>query len=232
MAQFLLWLLGWFHDVLGNWGFAIILLTIVVRGAMSPLNFRMQKSMRAYSAKMGKLKPQLDALKTKYADDQKGYQQAMMQFQRENKILPPVGGCLPIFLTMPIYIGLFTALRTAYDLRQQPFIGWIDDLSSSDALFQLGFWPDVFNLLPLLWIGLFVWMTLRQPLPTDPQQRQMQMMMRFMPLLFGVMLYNYASALLLYMVTSMVWSLIESTITRRILGPVDPNSGMMAPTPM
>ena len=232
MAMLLLWLLGVFHDFLGNWGFAIILLTILVRGSMFPLNFHMQKSMRAYGAKMAKLKPKMDELKAKHGDDQKAYQQAMIQFQREHKIIPPVGGCLPIFLTMPIYIGLFTALRTAYDLRQQPFIGWIDDLSRSDELFQLGFWPHAFNLLPLLWIGLFLFLQTRMPLPSDPQQRQMQQMMRYMPMIFGVMLYNYASALLLYMVTSMLWSLVESRIVKKILGPVDPNVGAMAPTPM
>lgn len=231
MAVLLLGLLGFFHDILGNWGFAIILLTVLVRGAMFPLNFRMQKSMRAFGAKMAKLKPKMDAMKKQYADDQKAYQQAMIAFNREHKVMPPIGGCLPIFLTMPIYLGLFTALRTAYDLRQQPFMSWIDDLSTSDALFSLGFWPDDFNLLPLLWIALFVTMTLRQPLPTDPQQRQMQMIMRFMPIMFGVMLYTYASALLLYMVTSMLWSLIESSIVKKILGPADPSAGMM-PTPM
>lgn len=231
MAMLLLGLLGWFYDFLGNWGLAIILLTILVRGAMFPLNFRMQKAMRKFGAKMAKLKPKMDAMKKQYADDQKAYQQAMIAFNREHKVMPPIGGCLPIFLTMPIYLGLFTALRTAYDLRQQPFMSWIDDLSTSDALFSLGFWPDDFNLLPLLWIGLFVTMTLRQPLPTDPQQRQMQMMMRFMPIMFGVMLYTYASALLLYMVTSMLWSLVESSIVKKILGPADPNAGMV-PTPM
>jgi|GEM_PF-3095124 len=232
MAKFLVGLLGTFYDFLGNWGFAIILLTILVRGSMFPLNFRMQKSMRAYGSKMAKLKPQLEALKTRYADDQKAYQQAMIQFQREHKIMPPIGGCLPIFLTMPIYLGLFTGLRTAYDLRQEPWMFWINDLSVSDQLATLGFWPGEFNLLPLLWMGLFIFMTLRQPLPTDPQQRQMQMMMRFMPILFGVMLYSYASALLLYMVTSMLWSLVESAIVKKILGPIDPNAGAMAPTPI
>ncbi len=232
MAKLLLGLLGWFHDLIGNWGVAIIMLTILVRGLLAPLNFHMQKSMRKYGAKMAVLKPKLDALKKQYGDDNKGYQQAMVAFQREHKMIPPLGGCLPIFLTMPIYIGLFTALRTAYDLRQQPFVLWIDDLSRSDALFELGFWPHHFNLLPLCWMALFVTMSLRQPLPTDPQQRQMQAMMRYMPILFGLMLYGYASALMLYMVTSMVWSLIESTITKKILGPIDPNVAAMAPTPM
>jgi YidC/Oxa1 family membrane protein insertase len=232
MAKLLLQLLGWFFDLVGNWGVAIMLLTILVRGLLSPLNFKMQKSMRAYSARMAVLKPKLDALKTKYADDPKAYQQAMIALQREHKLMPPIGGCLPIFLTMPIYLGLFTALRTAYDLRHQPFVSWVDDLSRADALFQLGFWPHDVNLLPILWIAMFVWMQLRMPLPTDPQARQMQTMMRYMPILFGVMLYGYASALLVYMITSMLWSLVESAIVKRILGPVDPNVAAMAPQPV
>ena len=226
MAKLLLRLLGWFHDAIGNWGLAIIMLTVLVRGLLAPLNFRMQKSMRAYSARMAVLKPKLDALKAKHGDDQKAYQQAMIAFQREHKMIPP------IFLTMPIYIGLFTALRTAYDVRQQPFVSWIDDLSRADALFALPFWPHDFNLLPLVWIAMFVWMQLRMPLPTDPQARQMQSMMRYMPILFGLMLYGYASALMVYMVTSMLWSMIEGAITKRILGPMDPNVAAMAPTPM
>jgi YidC/Oxa1 family membrane protein insertase len=232
MAKVLLRLLGWFHDVVGNWGLAIIMLTILVRGLLAPLNFRMQKSMRAYASRMAVLKPKLDALKLKYGDDQKAYQQAMIAFQREHKMIPPIGGCLPIFLTMPIYIGLFTALRTAYDLRHQPFVSWIDDLSRADALFTLPFWPHDFNLLPLLWIALLVYMQLKTPMPTDPQQRQTMMIMRYMPILFGVMLYGYASALMVYMVTSMSWSIVESAIVKRILGPMDPNVAAMAPTPM
>ncbi|MCC7396067.1 MAG: YidC/Oxa1 family insertase periplasmic-domain containing protein [Planctomycetes bacterium] len=232
MAKLLLWLLGIFHDFLGNWGLAIITLTILVRGLLAPLNFRMQKQMRGYSARMAKLKPKLDELKTRFADDKAGYQQAMIQFQREHKLIPPIGGCLPIFLTMPVYIGLFTALRTAYDLRQQPFVSWINDLSIADHLLTLPFWPGALNLLPLLWIGLMVWMTFRQPLPTDPQQRSTMQIMRFMPLMFGVMLYQYASGLTVYMVTSVLWSLVESTITKKVLGPIDPNVAAMTPTPI
>lgn len=232
MAKLLLWLLGIFHGLLGNWGAAIVLLTILVRGALAPLNFHMQKSMRAYGSRMAVLKPKLDALKTRYADDPKAYQQAMVAFQRENKLFPPVGGCLPILLTMPIYLGLFSALRTAYELRQQPFLFWIEDLSRADALVPgLLFGWDL-NLLPLLWIGLYLLMVLRQPLPSDPQARQMQSIMRWMPVLIGVTLYGYAAALLIYMVTSMVWSLFESAMIKKILGPVDPNVAAMTPTPM
>lgn len=231
MATLLVKLLSWFHDGVGHWGVAIMLLTLLVRGLLAPLNFRMQKSMREYGKRMAVVKPKLDALKTKYADDQKAYQQAMLQFQREHKLMPPLGGCLPIFLTMPIYIGLFTALRTAYDLRQEGFL-YIADLSHPDAFLSLSFWPHHFNLLPLLWITLMLVLQLKMPLPTDPQQRQMQQIMRFMPLMFGVMLYNYAAGLLVYMVTSMLWTFVESAITKKILGPIDPNAAAMAPTPV
>jgi YidC/Oxa1 family membrane protein insertase len=232
MARVLLWLLRGFHDLVGNWGVAIMMLTILVRGLLSPLNFHMQKSMRAYSARMAKLKPKLDEIKTRHGDDKQAYQQAMIAFQREHKLIPPLGGCLPVFLTMPIYLGLFTALRTAYDLRQQPFVSWIDDLSLPDCLATLPFWPHQFNLLPLLWIALMVIQMLRQPMPTDPQQRQTMMIMRYMPLLFGVMLYYYASALLVYMVTSMLWTFVESAIVKKILGPIDPNVAAFTPQPI
>ena len=210
-----------------------MMLTLLVRGALAPLNFRMQKSMRAFGAKMAVLKPKLDALKEQHAGDPKAQQQAMIQFQREHKMIPPIGGCLPIFLTMPIYIGLFTALRTAYDLRQEPFMLWISDLSQSDRLFTLGLpFVEYFNLLPLLWIGLLITLQLRMPLPTDPQQRQVQQIMRYMPVIFGVMLYHYASGLMVYMVTSMLWTFGESAVTKKILGPMDPAAGGMVPTPV
>jgi len=231
MAGLLVRLLGWFHSVVGNWGIAVMMLTVLVRGLLAPVNFRMQKSMRVYGQKMAKLQPMLQKLKEKYGADKNRYQQEMVAFQREHKMLPPLGGCLPIFLTMPIYLGLFTALRTAYDLRHQPFVSWINDLSQPDQLFDLGFFPHHFNLLPLLWMAMLVRMQLKMPLPTDPQQRQVQQMMRYMPLVFGVVLYNYASGLMLYMVTSMVWTMIESRITKKILGPLDPNVAAMAPTP-
>ena len=234
MASMLLKLLGFFHGLVGNWGVAIMMLTILVRAALAPVNFRMQKSMRAYASRMAVLKPKLDKIKADFEGDAKGYQQAMVAFQRENKMMPPIGGCLPIFATMPIYLGLFSALRTAYDLRQAPlFPFWIEDLSQPDQLFHTGLsWFPHFNLLPLLWIGMFLVMQLKMPLPTDPQQRQVQQIMRFMPVLFGVMLYNYASGLMVYMVTSMVWSMVESNVTKKILGPMDPNVQSMAPTPM
>lgn len=96
-------------------------------------------------------------------------------------------------------------------------------------MFQLPFWPGQFNLLPILWLVLMLVQVMRQPLPTDPQQRQQMQIMRYMPLIFGVMLYNYAAALLVYMVTSMLWTFVESAVIKRILGPIDPNVAAMTP---
>ena len=112
-------------------------------------------------------------------------------------------------------------------------MGWISDLSQSDRLFTLGIpYIEYFNLLPLLWIALLITLQLRMPLPTDPQQRQVQQIMRYMPVIFGVMLYNYASGLMVYMVTSMIWTFGETAVIKKILGPMDPAAGNVMPTPV
>ncbi|MBI5853168.1 MAG: YidC/Oxa1 family insertase periplasmic-domain containing protein [Planctomycetes bacterium] len=233
IATFLLWLLAILHSGVGNWGVAIMILTVLVRGALTPVNFKMQKSMRAYGQKMGKLKPKLDAIQRDFKNDPKRLQQEMVAFQREHKLFPPLGGCLPMFATIPIFLGLFTALRVAYELRLQPLAFWIDDLSRPDQLFEVGLsWLPYFNLLPLVMIGLWLWLQASAPLPTDPQQRQMMKIMRLMPFVFGVTLYNYASGLMVYMITSSIFGLVEQRVTRRILGPIDPNAAVMGGTPM
>lgn len=230
MARFLLWILRGLHSVVGNWGFAIVLLTILVRSLMVPLNFRMQKSMRKYGAKMMRLKPQLDEIQKKFANDRKKLQLAMAQFQREHKMIPPLGGCLPMLLiSFPVFIGLFTALRVAYELRCQPFMFWIGDLSQPDALFHVGWsFLPYFNLLPIIMVVLWMILQMKTPLPTDPQQRQMMKIMRYMPLLFGVMLYNYAAGLMVYMITSSLFALGEQKLTRKLLGPPPTEGGMMS----
>jgi YidC/Oxa1 family membrane protein insertase len=220
MARLLLWLMRLLESVFGNWGVAIVVMTLLVRGSLVPLNFRMQKSMRAYGAKMAVLKPKMDALRERYKNDPKRLNQELQAFQREHKLLPPLGGCLPLLVTIPVFLGLFTALRVAYELRYQPFFSWIDDLSRPDQLFAIGWsWLPYFNVLPILMVGLWLLLQASTPLPSDPQQRQVMKIMRFMPLLFGVMLYNYASGLMVYMVTSSLFGLVEMHLTRRVLGP-------------
>ena len=238
LAKAVIWFLKAFYGLVGNWGVAIIMLTLLVRIILSPLNFNMQRTMRAHGAKMGKLKPQLDALQKKHKDNPKQLQVEMMKFNKEHKLLSaPLKGCLPIFVTMPIWFGLFTALRVMYELRGQGFLpgDWIDDLSKPDQLFATGFaWDPIayFNFLPILMVGLWLYLQMGTPLPKDPQQRQMMVMMRFMPIMMGVMLYNYASGLMIYMCTSSVWGIVEQKITKKILGPISPEAAGSAPMPM
>lgn len=229
MATNLLRLLRVLHGLVGNWGVAIILLTVLVKFCTFFLTFRSQKSMRAFGAKMARVKPELDAIQARYKDDPKRLQAEMMQLYREHKMFPPLGGCLPMFLTIPVFIGLFTALRVAYELRHQPFMGWIHDLSVPDQLFEIGWsWLPHFNLLPIVWMVLYSIMMFRMKLPSDPQQRTVQQMMRWMFLFFGVLLYNYASGLMLYMCASIALAFFEQWLIKKILGPMPEVPGVAA----
>ncbi len=225
-AKALLKLLSLFHGIFGNWGISIIMLTILVRSAMLPLNLKQQKSMRIFQAKNAKLKPQLDAIKEKYKKNKEKMNKAVMEFQREHKLFPPLMGCLPLFLTMPIFFGLFTMLRASYELRHQPAFLWIQDLSQPDHAIHLGITNlplfgnglEYLNILPIVMMLLWVLSAFSAPLPEDPQQRSMQKMMRFMPLMMGIFLYSYASGLALYMCVSALWTVIEQRIIKAKYG--------------
>ncbi len=224
VARFLLAILTFFHTLTGNWGVAIVLLTLVVRAAVFPIMRRSQAKMAIYQEKMRKVKPKLDAINEKFADDPQRKQLETMKLYREHKLTPPVGGCLPLLLQMPIFIGLFAALRSSVVLRHKPFVGWIRDLSAPDALIDFGhpiasFWPlntvHSLNVLPLIMVVLWVVHQRSMPTPTDPQQAKMQRMMTFMPVVFGLLLYNYASGLSLYMITSSLLGIVEQRIIRK-----------------
>lgn len=224
IAPLILGLLELLHGLVANWGVAIILMTLLVRAALFPLNRHSQVKMAAYQAKMARIKPQQDAINQKYAKDPARRQQETMKLHREHKLSPPLGGCLPVLLQFPIFIGLFAALRCSVLLRQQPFAFWIQDLSRPDALIDFGrpvldFFPfagvTTLNVLPIVMVLLWVLHQRSMPKPTDPQQAQMQKMMTFMPVLFGVMLYNYAAGLSLYMITSSLLGIFEQTVIKK-----------------
>jgi YidC/Oxa1 family membrane protein insertase len=183
-----------------------------------------QIKMAEYQAKMAKVKPQLDAINKKHGKDPQKKNEETMKIYKKHKLSPPVGGCLPMFLQMPIFVGLFQALRSSILIRQEPFFGWIDDLARPDALIDFGgpvmdFFPftnvTTFNLLPLIMVVLWVVHQRAMPKPTDPQQAQMQKMMAFMPILFGLILYNYAAGLSLYMITSSLIGIFEQQVIRK-----------------
>ena len=241
VAPVILWLLKAFYALVGNWGVAIILLTVLVRALVFPITRHSQVKMGEYSAKMQRVKPMLEAVNQKYAKDPKLKQQETMKLYQQHKLTPPVGGCLPILLQMPVFIGLFAALRSSIDLRLKPFVLWIQDLSVPDALINFG-GPMVdfpllrsvtsFNLLPLLMVVLWIIHQRSMPKPTDPQQLQMYKIMAFMPVLFGLLLYNYASGLSLYMITSSAIGIFEQKVIRKHWPvPTPAASGTVLPPP-
>jgi YidC/Oxa1 family membrane protein insertase len=208
--------------VTGIFGIAILLLTVAVKLIFFPLANKSYKSM----GKLRKLQPKMLELRERFGDDKQRLNQEMMAlYKREGA--NPVSGCLPIIIQIPVFFALYKVLFVSIEMRHAPFFGWIQDLSAPDALFELGL-PYVphFNVLPHVWMALYTVMMFRQKLPTDPQQRTMQQMMRWMFLLFGVLLYNYASGLLLYMCTSMALAFLEMWIIKRILGPMPEVAGI------
>ena len=131
-------------------------------------------------------------------------------------VRPPVFGCLILFLQMPVWYGLFQIMRTAPELRQQPFFGWITDLSAPDVVpLPFGmFGVHSFHLLPIVMVLAWLVQNRMMPKATDPQQAQMQKMMNFFPFVFGVMLYSYASGQSLYMLVNSILGMLQMKFLR------------------
>lgn len=228
IAALLLKVLGFFHGLTGNWGVAIILMTLSVRLVLFPVNRRSQTAMARYQKKMKRIQPKIDELKKRYEKDPKKQREEQTKLMQQEGAFPPLGGCLPIFIQMPVFFGLFAALRTSFDLRQAPFAGWIEDLSRPDQLMHLGFETglpligsiEYLNVLPPLMVVLWVAQQMVMPKPADAQAQKMQRMMMFMPVVMGVFLYNYAAGLSLYMITQSLLGIIEIGLIKKVW-PVD-----------
>ncbi|MEN8151473.1 MAG: membrane protein insertase YidC, partial [Planctomycetota bacterium] len=211
IPRLLLNLLGLIQGLTVNWGIAIIVLTIIVRLGMFPISRKSQLATQRYSKKMARLKPKMDVIKEKHAENKKKQQEEMMKLYREEGVRPPLG-CLLMFLQMPIFIGLFIALRKSIELRHSAFL-WAEDLAGPDMMIPnlltdhsipLVSDPFHFNLLPILMGISWFFSAAMAPKPADPQQQSMHRMMKWMPVLFTLMLYNYAAGLALYMTVSSV----------------------------
>ncbi|MFM8979907.1 MAG: YidC/Oxa1 family membrane protein insertase [Planctomycetia bacterium] len=216
LANFLLWIYDRWRLLLGSAGLAVILMTLVVRGGLMPLSIRNQLGMRRYGRKVAKVKPQLQALQKRYEGNRKKLQEETVKLYREHGIGFPTG-CLMMFLQIPIFFALFSSLRVEYTLRGEGFL-WIRDLSGPDRLLDLPAGTPLvssINLLPLISVLLSLWHMRMMPKPTDEQSAQQMRMMKWMPILFAVLLYNYTAALSLYMVLSSLIAVIESTVVRR-----------------
>lgn len=192
LGQGLFWVLNFLHGFLGNWGWSIIGLVILVKLALYPLSAAQYKSF----AKMRKFQPRIQQLKERYGDDKQKFQVAMMELYKKEKI-NPMGGCLPILVQMPVFLALYWVLVESVELRQAPWFAWIQDLTARDPYFIL----PVLNMLVM-------WLTQKlTPAPgMDPMQ---QKMMQFMPLVFGVMMAFFPSGLVLYWVTNGALGLLQ-----------------------
>ncbi len=192
VARPLHWILSKLHAVTGNWGWAIILLVLLINGACYKLYAIQYRS----SAHMRRLKPRMDALKERYGDDKQKLQQATMELYKKEKV-NPVAGCLPLLITIPIFFGLYELLRESVELRQAPFIGWIHDLSGADPYFVL---PIIYGLVMLV-------QSLTMPM-TPGMDGTQQKMMKFMPVAMAVIFAFFPSGLVLYYSVSAVCRLV------------------------
>jgi len=203
LVRFFAWLLHEGYRYIPNYGVVIILITILVRLATAPLLGRQMRSMKKMSTQMQALKPRLDAVKEKFGDDRQKMSEETMKAYREAGVNPlgMLGGCLPLFLQFPVFIGLFYALQSAIELRQAPFFGWIDDLSVPEALFIIPGLGVPLRVLPLI-MGGSMWLQQKLTPQTSMDPAQQQMMSTLMPIMFTVLFYQFPSGLVLYWMVS------------------------------
>ena len=191
------WMLAVLYSFIPNYGWSIIILTILVRLVTAPLTIKQMKSME----RMRKIQPKVKAIQEKYKDDRQKQSEAMMSLYRQEKV-NPLGGCFPMLLQLPVFIGLFYALRSSIQLRQAPFIGWIDDLSAPDLLFTFPGLDFPVRALPVLMgASMFVQQKLT-PMQMDPAQARMMLIM--MPAMMTLISYTFPSGLVLYWMMSNV----------------------------
>jgi YidC/Oxa1 family membrane protein insertase len=200
IAAPLFWLLKWLHGLVHNWGWAIVLLTIIIKSVFYPLNHASARSM----AKMKVIAPKLKALQAQYANDKQQLQIKMMEMYKTEKI-NPLGGCLPILVQIPVFIALYWVLLSAVELRHAPWIGWIHDLSAPDPYFVL---PVVYAITAYLQVKL-------SPTPIqDPVQAKV---MQIMPIAFSVMFIFFPSGLVLYWLINNSLQIFQQWHMNRVL---------------
>ncbi|MEB0039115.1 MULTISPECIES: membrane protein insertase YidC [unclassified Pseudomonas] len=199
IAQPIFWLLQHIHSLVGNWGFSIIFLTMLIKGLFFPLSAASYKSM----ARMRAVAPKLAALKEQHGDDRQKMSQSMMELYKKEKI-NPLGGCLPIVVQMPVFLSLYWVLLESVEMRQAPFILWITDLSIKDPFF----------ILPII-MGATMFIQQRlNPTPPDPMQAKV---MKLMPIIFTFFFLWFPAGLVLYWVVNNCLSISQQWyITRKI----------------
>ena len=199
LSKPLFWLLAWIHGVLANWGWSIIVLTIIVKLVFYKLSETQYRSM----ARLRELQPRLVALKERHGDDKQALQQGMMDLYKREKV-NPFGGCLPLLVQMPVFIALYWVLLESVEMRQASFIFWLTDLST----------PDPFYVLPLLMGATMLIQHKLNPAPMDPMQAKM---MAILPIVFTVFFAFFPAGLVLYWTVNNMLSILQQwVITKRI----------------
>ena len=204
LAKPMAWILSVFHDWLGNWGLAIILLTLMVRLALWPIAHKGQVGMM----NMSKLGPLMKEIQEKYKDDQQMLAQKQMELYKQYNI-NPMAGCLPLLIQMPVFFALYRCIFVTGGLYNAPFYLWIKDLSA----------PDPYFILPVLSVVLMV--SQQFLTPTQVKNTQQRVMMLLMPILFGAMMLFLPSGLCLYMIISAGIGMIQSFYVRRVMARSD-----------
>jgi YidC/Oxa1 family membrane protein insertase len=199
VAAPLFWVLQWLHGFLGNWGWAIILLTVLLKGIFFPLSAASYKSM----AKMRVLTPKLTKLKETYADDKQRLNQEMMEMYKKEKV-NPLGGCLPILVQIPVFIALYWVLMGTVEMRGAPWMGWITDLSTKDPYF----------IMPLIMGVTMLVQTKLNPTPPDPMQAKVMMLM---PIVFTGMFLFFPAGLVLYWTVNNLLSIAQQWQVNRMI---------------
>ena len=191
ISKFLFSVMKAINSVLGNWGWSIVLVTVLIKLAFYRLSATSYKSM----AGMRKLQPKIQALKERYGDDKAKMSQATMELYRNEKV-NPLGGCLPIIIQIPVFIALYWVLLESVELRQAPFILWIKDLAAADP----------YHILPIIMGGTMVIQQKLNPAPPDPMQAKIMM---FLPVLFTFLFWSFPSGLVLYWIVNNTLSILQ-----------------------
>ncbi|MDR3371978.1 membrane protein insertase YidC [Rhodoferax sp.] len=200
LAKPLYWLLDQLHGFIGNWGWSIVALVVLLKATFYWLNAKAYASM----AKMKAINPKITAMREQLKDNPQKMQTEMMRIYREEKV-NPMGGCLPIMVQIPVFIALYWVLLSSVEMRNAPWLGWIHDLSS----------PDPFYILPIVMTLTTVLQTSLNPAPPDPMQAKM---MWFMPLAFSVMFFFFPAGLVMYWITNNTLSIIQQWVINTRMG--------------
>ena len=209
LAKPMLWLLNFFHGFVGNYGIAIILLTVLIKGAFWPITQKGMKSMK----NMQKLQPKVAKLKEKFKGDPQKMNQEMMALYKTYKV-NPLGGCLPLVLQIPFFFALYKVLLMSIELRHAPFMLWINDLAAPDRLW-VGFDIPFLHGIPVLTLLMGASMYLQQkmtPTTADPTQARI---MQMLPIIFTFMFINFASGLVLYWFVNNLLSILQQQLINR-----------------